>query len=103
MVVARWVKVEGKKAAIRDDGLLLLIEHGIECLSLCHAEGAGAGLFDISVLLWGDGASTFGCTLVYSTGQAKTVNFFKCLFLFKEPRNGILQNKSPQKIVQTQI
>ena len=55
MVVARWVKVEGKKAAIRDDGLLLLIEHGIECLSLCHAEGAGAGLFDISVLLWRDG------------------------------------------------
>jgi hypothetical protein len=64
MVVARWVEVEGKKAAIGDDGLLLLVEHGTGCLSLCHAEGAGAGLFDISVLLWGDGAGTFGRTSV---------------------------------------
>jgi hypothetical protein len=55
MVIARWVEIEGEKAAVRDDGLLLG-EHGTRCPALCHAEGAGAGLFDISVLLWGDGA-----------------------------------------------
>jgi len=54
-VVARWVDVDGNKAAVGDDGLLL-VRHGTGCSTLCCAEGAGAGLFDISVLLWGDGA-----------------------------------------------
>ena len=59
MVVARWVEIEGKKAAVGDDGLFLG-EHGTRCPALCRAEGAGAGLFDISVLLWGNGAGTSG-------------------------------------------
>ena len=44
-----------------------------------------------------------GCTCWYSTGQAKSIIFLNWLFLFKEPKNGTLQNKSPRKSVQPQI
>ena len=60
-VVARWVDVDGNKAAIGDDGLLL-VEHGTGCPALCgaHWQGAGAGLFDILCPSLGGRCQDFG-------------------------------------------
>lgn len=53
--------MEGEKAAIGDDGVL--VGKGTGCSTLCSTQGAGAGLFDILILLSGKG-------VVNSTGNA---------------------------------
>ena len=55
------VEVEGKKTAIWDDGVL--VGKGTRCSTLCSTQGAGAGLFDILILLSGK-------VVVDSTGYA---------------------------------
>jgi hypothetical protein len=56
------IEVEGEKTAIRDDWFLF-IEMGTGWSTFCSAQCAGAGLFDILVLLSGEG-------LVDSAGHA---------------------------------
>jgi hypothetical protein len=54
-----WVEVEREKAAVGDD-YLFFVDDSAGCPALDGTQGAGAGLFDILVLLDGNGDRTAG-------------------------------------------